>query len=208
MVNQLALEVRVQTENQDSKTLEQRKAFEDLLAKIRLEASEQLAIAQDLFPEKGFSELRSIPNAEFCEIMQIYYKRHPERKPQCLERPPQLPKPAKPYIPHTKERKQRNRTRLLLERVKRQFSFPEFWIEKVQNELLSNPEYYGICPLPGSIAACKLNAIDYDPARLAAIAKEQELRLIEAGLQPVRIPLNLKTPEKALEASRVSEVAL
>lgn len=111
-------------------------------------------------------------------------------------------KPSKPktFKPWSRERKLQNRLRKLDLRARKLYTLlPDEYIEYIQTELLQNPEYYGICPLLGSVESCKLNyqdyVLDFQQARLL----EAQLREQESGLvQPLNLPLVLKVPEKEL----------
>lgn len=94
---------------------------------------------------------------------------HAERRGQQYQY-----KPPKPYAPWSLERKWAERARRLMTRTRKQFSLIDFYCEALQAKVLENPQYFGVCPLPGEFQCNVFPAIAIE--QQAAISKEVALR--------------------------------
>lgn len=207
-MQQIALPIAPPQTNQFTRTPEQEEALQKAIADVRVQAQEAERIARQMFPELEFEKLSELPTDKFSEVWAEYHRLHPRPVPLRLgDRQQQAePKKFKPLIPWTLERKQKDRARRLLDRLKRKYgvdsSQPELfeevssvvlWIDEAQWSLVQNPGYFGVCSLPGYTESSPVVLPNLE--QLAAIARENELRAKEAGLVPVHIPVALKTPE-------------
>lgn len=187
----------------DYMTPEQRASFEEYCLKLRAEADEMREIAKWLYPDVEIGKY--IPTYMLKAVRAEYNDRHGLPAPAWMNNEavqpktgPTKPKPFKPYKPWSKERKWRKHLADLNTRIKKKYSFPDLWIPVVQDELLKRPDYYGVCPLPGAVNACPVQLPD--PKRLEAIERENQYRMIEAGLlQPVNLPTSIKLKPLELE---------
>jgi hypothetical protein len=181
------------------RTVEQEAAFQNHLAGIRQQAQEILAIAHEQNPGKHWDRLTEVRGDEFSNACREYHRRQGTLMDTLPLTPPiSLSKPSRPYIPWSLERKQRERVKKLLQRISKRYSLIDLFVDAVQDELLSNPQYFGVCPLPGSADSCKI--VLRNLVQETAIAYEQQLRLTEhLPVEPLAIPLAIKQPEYALQ---------
>lgn len=107
------------------------------------------------------------PIDRYLEVCTIWHKSRgldlkdgweKERMPQAVG------KPKPPIRQWSIEAKRRKRLIQLHRKFKGKYSIPELFHESIQSQLLTNPDYYGICPLPSEFE-CK-----YHPPNLAQIA--------------------------------------
>ncbi len=144
-----------------------------VVAAAQVQEKKAVAIARSLGLE--CDRTRDLVTPDFIRVWNEYYERFPDEKPQSVERAAApRSRTAKAYIPWSLERKQRNRARLMNERLRKKYSLPELLIPVIQATVIANPWYYGCCPLPAAGASFPANIPN--PKYLAAIAKEQELR--------------------------------
>ena len=178
---------------------------EAMFAKVRAEGQAFLAVANELFPGRGWKTCVDIATKDIRTIRSEYNRRNGLPPPwwDCpdVEPTPFLGTAAsykpKPYRPHSLERKQRRHLKDMVTRIHKKYSFPDMWIPLIQEKLLTNPRYYGVCPLPGAIDA---SPVEFpSEAQLQAIELENQLRDIESGrAQPIKLPLSLKEPVREL----------
>ena len=83
-------------------------------------------------------------------------------------------KPAKPYVPHSLERKQKTRCRTIVKRGQKLYSFADLWINWVQGEVAAKPWYFGVCQLDGD--RCSTDNYAAQLKRQEAVAMENKLR--------------------------------
>lgn len=172
-----------------------------LFAELRAESEEMLAIANKLF-KGNWEKLPDVPTEELRQV-RSHYNQEKRLPPPAWELPPDDTPPVspsykrKPYRPWSEERKIKNRLRLLHERMEKRWSLVEFRQDAIYTEVMRQPQYYGVCPLPGSTDACTIKLPNL--AREAAIQHEIMLREIESGrLKPLEIPLELSVEEPEL----------
>lgn len=157
-------------QQRSSKTPQQEAFFQAKLAECRRERAELHAIGHQLYPD--FVDMPSCQLERYKTICQKWHesKGHqiPDIIPRVINRAPQ-----KPIRQWSIEAKRRKRLAQLHKRTGQKYSFPEFFHQAIQQELLANPDYYGVCPLPSE------NACKYFPPNLrqiAAIEKENQHR--------------------------------
>lgn len=175
---------------------------------IRYPCKDELAareIARELFPDDEFVLTTDLPYDKYRAVRDEMCERREASQPGYLTEiraraelePPRKRGAPRDYIPWSEERKNRNRIRLMIERMRRKWSIPAMFIDAVQSHLLTNPQYFGVCPLPGAIDHC-ITHRDSE-ARLKAIAYEQELRMEARGQKPLKMPVELKMPDYQYE---------
>lgn len=157
------------------RTPEQESQFQLLLADLRKETAEMLALANLLMPEQKFGSLMELTTAELAQVSSVYFPTQPTN-PQAESQPAKPSKPARPYRPWSDERKFRTRIARLSARLERDFSIPEIRMARFLDLCAENPQRFGLCLLPGAADRCP---VTFNLARLAAIEKEKELRANE-----------------------------
>jgi hypothetical protein len=82
--------LRVVPQPTDSKTPEQREAFERILESVRAEARDFRSVSVEIYPEFQDVPPHQIPTEQYCLICREYYRRYPERKAPVLKREAKL----------------------------------------------------------------------------------------------------------------------
>jgi hypothetical protein len=134
-----------------------------------------LGIAKELRME--CDRTRDLNKDDFVRVWDEYWRRNPKAHPSLPRKQSASikdSKPYKPYRPWSLERKQRERSRRMMERFRKKFSLPELFIFAVQDAVIENPWYYGCCPLPDAGDSFPANVPDLK--YLEAIAREAKLR--------------------------------
>jgi hypothetical protein len=155
-----------------SKTPEQEAAFQALLAECQREAAELEAIGHQLYPDE-FVGMRKCPIDQYKAVCAVWHKSNGRQLVETIDRVPPLKKKKPPIRQWSLVAKQRSRLVKLHQRLHRQYSFPEMFHQALQEKVLQNPDYYGVCPLP-SEGQCAY----YPPnlRQIAAIKLENECR--------------------------------
>ncbi|ABW31446.1 hypothetical protein [Acaryochloris marina] len=157
------------------KTTKQRQAFERMLAQLRKEAAEILAIANQMF-QQTWQRLQEVPTPQMGAAVKAYHKANGIVIPQAIRSGPISSKPSRPYRPWPMARKYRERIRRMQVRAQKKYSIFSLQFDFIQSELVRLPHYFGVCPLP-SEEGCTLNLQDLllNPA----IEREKQLRAQE-----------------------------
>lgn len=155
-----------------AKTTKQRQAFERMLAELRREAAEILAIANQMF-QQSWQRLQDVPTSQMGAAVKAYHKANGIVVPQTIRSGPISSKPTRPYRPWPMARKYRERIRRMRVRAQKKYSIPSLQLDFIQSELVRLPHYFGICPLPSEVS-CTLNLQDLLPN--PAIEREKQLR--------------------------------
>jgi hypothetical protein len=155
----------------DSRRLRDDARFQARLSELRKDRSELEAIGHQLYSD--FVNMLNCPLDRYKLICSHWHESKGHKVAEIVTR-------IMPFIPQKPIRqwstlaKQRNRLVKLHKRMHKKYSFPEYFHRAIQEQLLTNPDYYGVCPLPSELA-CK-----YFPPNLrqmAAIEKENNRRL-------------------------------
>ena len=132
------------------KTSEQLSTLEHVLRSLKAETASILSAAIDISGEP-YSTLQKVPTTLLRQArIQAFGKYSEPEKP--IDKEPlkasteQLLRQT--YKPWAEDRKLKNRGRKLNERINKRFSIPDFLHPALQEAVLENPEYYGVCPLP------------------------------------------------------------
>jgi hypothetical protein len=158
----------------NDRTSAQEALFQSALEAGRREVIELEAIGRSLYPD--FDRMINAPVDRYLNICTIWHK----SKGLDLtdgwekERLPQIPgKPIPPIRQWSIEAKQRKRLSQLHKHFKAKYSIPELLHQSIQAKVLTNPDYYGVCPLPSEFQ-CRY----YPPnlKQIAAIALENHNR--------------------------------
>ncbi|MCD8487872.1 MAG: hypothetical protein LRZ84_14340 [Desertifilum sp.] len=171
-----------------------------MLQALRAEAAELLAIANKLF-SGNWQNLQEVPTEELKQV-RSHYNQVKGLPPPAWELPqieeaPKIDPTIKPYRPWTEERRIANRLRLLHQRMVKKWSLVELRQEALYDAVSRQPQYYGVCPLPGSQDACTIKLPN--PEREAAIQFEIMDREIRSGrMKPLNLPLKLTQKEPEL----------
>jgi hypothetical protein len=149
-----------------SRTPQQEAAFQAVLTRCREECSELEAIGHQMYTD--FVNMLNCPIERYKAICQKWHESKGHKPAEVVDwvRPSIPRKPIKQW---SIEAKRRKRLKALHERTGRKYSFPELFHQAIQEQVLTNPDYYGVCPLPSE------NACKYFPPNLrqiAAIEKE------------------------------------
>jgi hypothetical protein len=171
----------------NSRTPQQEAAFQAVLTRCRKECSELNAIGHQMYTD--FVDMLNCPIERYKAICLYWHESKGHKLAEVVERvrPSIRQKPIKQW---SIEAKRRKRLKALHERTGRKYSFPELFHQAIQEQLLTNPDYYGVCPLPSE------NACKYFPPNLrhiAAIEKENYLRKL--SLRPTAIAIKDPTTE-------------
>ena len=140
------------------KTTEQRQAFERMLAELRQEAMEILAIANQIF-QQCWQRLQDVPTPQMGAAVKAYHREKGIVIPQTIRSGPISNKPSRPYRPWPLERKHGERIRRMRVRAQKKYSIPNLQFDFIQSELVRLPHYFGVCPLPSEVS-CTLNLQD------------------------------------------------
>lgn len=178
---------------------EQESAFQKLLEGICAERQSAEAIARALFPDSRFEKLWELPPDQYTAVWAEHRKQNPRPVPIELSLEPEQRKykPFKPLVPWSRDRKQKERLRRMVQRFRQalkvdssqlelitELSPLTLWIDAVQQALCKNPGHFGVCSLPNSgVDRSPLALPDLEQER--AIARENELRMQEAGMSLV-----------------------
>ena len=159
------------------RTPEQESKFQSFLVDLRNETAEMLALANQLMPEQKFANLTELTTPQLAQVSSAYF-RVPEQEPtpQEFSKSAKVSKPPKPYQPWSNERKFRTRIARLSARVEKNFSIPEMRIAKLLDLCAENPQYLGLCLLPGTTDRCHVR---FNIVQAAAIERETMLRKLE-----------------------------
>jgi hypothetical protein len=154
----------------NSRTPQQEAAFQAVLARGREERSELEAVGHRMYTD--FVNMLNCPIERYKAICLHWHQSKGHQAPEVADwvRPSIRQKPIRQW---SIEAKRRKRLAELHKRMERKYSFPELFHQAIQEQLLTNPDYYGVCPLP-----CE-NACKYFPPNLrqiAAIEKENQHR--------------------------------
>ena len=158
-----------------TKTTEQRQAFERMLAELRQEAMEILAIANQMF-QQCWQRLQDVPTPQMGAAVKVYHREKGIVVPQVIHSGPISSSPSRPYRPWPMARKYRERIRRMQVRAQKKYSIFSLQFDFIQSELVRLPHYFGVCPLPGEVS-CTLNLQDLLPN--SAIEREKQLRAQE-----------------------------
>lgn len=164
------------------KTAEQQAVLEAVLQAYRVESAAilQAAIAISGQPYKKLTE---VPTPLLGEARAQALG---DSSPPADDKPAEAaPIPAQPsskqlqqvYKPWTEDRKLRERGRRLNERINKRFSLPDLLHPALQEAVLKNPEYFGVCPLP-SEETCPVN-----PDQRLRWLRAEEAKAYEAQLR-------------------------
>jgi hypothetical protein len=153
-------------QQRNSRTPQQEAAFQAVLIRCRQEAAELNAIGHQMYSD--FVDMLNCPIERYKAICLHWHESKGHQAPEVVDwvRPSIRQKPIKQW---SIEAKRRKRLAELHKRTGRKYSFPELFHQAIQEQVLTNPDYYGVCPLPSE------NACKYFPPNLrqiAAIEKE------------------------------------
>jgi hypothetical protein len=145
--------------------------FEKFLLGLRQEAKDIIAIANA--SGGNYSEMKEIPNNELRIAVDEYHRCNNIVRIEVI-RTPSHNRIAKPYNPWSLERKQRERIRKMMERLRKKYAIPEMFVDAVLDNCFSNVQYFGLCMLSEAGDRCDVR---FDaPSVIAARAKELEMR--------------------------------
>lgn len=154
----------------NSRTPEWEAWYQAKILELREERSEQEAIGHQLYPD--FMDIRDCPLGRLRTICDQWRESKGYVVAEIIHRVrPIAPQP--PLRQWSTLAKHRKRLANLHKRLKKKYTFPEFFHQAIQEQVLTNPDYYGVCPLPSEFA-CK-----YFPPnlrRIAAIEQENHRR--------------------------------
>ncbi len=171
------------------KTEKQRAVLESILVKCRDETAIILdAVNQIRENEKPFKSLKDVPTILMQQArVKVFGHQDKDRAEASkanrkavrsqTEKVESQKDSTKPYRPWSQERLFQNRGRLVNKRIQNKFTIPSFLAEALQEKVLTNPEYYGVCPLP-SETQCTIK-----PEQRLGWIKSQKAKLREAELQ-------------------------
>lgn len=144
--------------------------FEKFLLGLRQEAKDIIAIAN---ANGNYPDMKAIPNNELRIAVDEYHRRNNIVKVEVIRTPPHN-RIAKPYTPWSLDRKQRERIRKMMERVRKKYAIPEMFVNAVLDNCFGNIQYFGLCMLPKASDHCD---VCFDaPSVIAAREKEKEMR--------------------------------
>lgn len=144
--------------------------FEKFLQGLRQEAKDIIAIANA--NGGNYPDMKAIPNAELRIAVDEYHRRNNIVRIEVIRTPHN--RIAKPYTPWSLERKQRERIRKMMERLRKKYAIPEMFVNAVLDNCLGNVQYFGLCMLPMASDRCNVR---FDaPSVIAARAKEFKMR--------------------------------
>ncbi|NEP19285.1 MAG: hypothetical protein F6J97_20715 [Leptolyngbya sp. SIO4C1] len=157
------------------RTPAQEQAFQTVLTNLRAETRQLLDAAVSL-SGIPYASLTDVPTELLKAARESVFGASPCRLPAVSTES----RPAKPYRAWSKHRKYGERCRRLMARVRKSTTF--WYAEDLQEQVLQNPEYFGVCPLP-SETACVYNPEQHlrEQSKAAAIARENHYRLSAPG---------------------------
>ena len=121
--------------------------------------------------------MKAIPNNELRIAVDEYHRRNNIVRVEVIRAPHNWI--AKPYTPWSLDRKQRERIRKMMERLRKKYAIPEMFVDAVLDNCFGNVQYFGLCVLPLASDRCDVR---FDaPSVLAARAKELEMRQKECA---------------------------
>ena len=132
-----------------------------------------LALANQLMPEQKFTRLTELTTPQLAQVSLVYFPVSEQEPTKEISQPAKVFQPAKAYQPWSNERKFRTRIARLSAQVKKDFSIPEMRIARLLDCCAKNPQYLGLCLLPGAADRCQ---VSFNIAQIAAIEKEKMLR--------------------------------
>lgn len=152
---------------------EQEAAFQLILERGRREVFEQEEIGRSIYPD--FTRMIECPTDRYINICRLWHKskgKQLETNHEAIK----LDQPAKPKAPIRQwsvDAKRRKRLTELHRKMSAQYSIPELRHQAIQLKILTNPDYYGVCPLPSEFE-CKY----YPPnlKQIQAIELENSMR--------------------------------
>ena len=149
--------------------------FEKFLQGLRQEAKDIIAIANA--DGGNYPDMKAIPNNELRIAVDEYHRRNNIVKIEVIRTPHN--RIAKPYNPWSLERKQRERIRKMMERLRKKYAIPKMLVDAVLDNCFGNVQYFGLCMLPMASDRCDVR---FDaPSVIAARAKELEMRQKECA---------------------------
>jgi hypothetical protein len=158
-------------EPEHSRTPQQESSFQARLAEARKERSELEAIGRQLYSD--FVDMLNCPLDRYKLICSQWHESKGHVIPELITRV-QLPfVPQLPIRQWSVEAKRRKRLSKLHKRMHQKYSFPEYFHQAIQEQVLTNPDYYGVCPLP-SESMCKYFLPNL--RQIAAIEEENNYR--------------------------------
>lgn len=152
--------------------LQQNLAFEQVLIKLRRERDELTAIGQILYRDFGRLHDTNIDRLKvICAIWRSHRGIAPPPEDDCIPRSSKIQKPIAQW---SIDAKRRLRLKKLHYRLRQKYSIPDLFHIAVQQDVVRNPNYYGVCILPSEFT-CNWTPI-FDPRQQAAIERENKLR--------------------------------
>jgi hypothetical protein len=153
-------------QQRNSRTPQQEAAFQTRLAECRKERLELEAIGHQMYTD--FVDMLNCSIERYKAICLYWHESKGHQAPEVVD-VVRFRVPQKPIKQWSIEAKRRKRLKELHKRTGQKYSFPELFHQAIQEQLLANPDYYGVCPVPSE------NACKYFPPNLrqiAAIEKE------------------------------------
>jgi hypothetical protein len=171
---QIELRLQVATQPRHNRTPQQEAWFQAKLAEISQEREELRAFFLKLDPDLDFENISKLPLERYKWFFHKWHESRGHFKTCAINPRPNCRVHERPIRQWSTLAKQRKRLAQLHKRMYRKYSFPEYFHQAIQEQLLTNPDYYGVCPLPSELA-CKY----YPPnlRRMAAIEEENNRRL-------------------------------
>ena len=126
------------------RTPEQEVAFQQVLADIRAETQQLLKAAISISGEP-FSTLTAVPTTLLRQARERVLGPTIKAQPRPTEEVG-AETSAKPYRSWSLRRKYGNRCVRMMERIRKRSTL--WFCEELQAHVLTNPEYFGVCPLP------------------------------------------------------------
>ncbi len=160
----------------NGRTSAQEAALQASLAIGRAETLEQEEIGRSLYSD--FTRMLDCSHDRYIHICRLWHKSKGRDLDATGDNSLWLPAPIKKQKPPIRqwsvEAKQRKRLTELHKKMRAKYSFPDMRHQAIQTKVLTNPDYYGVCPLPSEFE-CKY----YPPnlAQQAAIELENKMRL-------------------------------
>ena len=177
MPNQLTLFEIAQPKPTNGRSPEQQEWLDNFLASLMAETQAQEAIGRELF-DANWSIKSCKDCSQIAEVMEVWRSRNGIKTISVEREPSKFIAKSAPYKPWSNDRKWRDRLRKLRLRAEKKYQIPDLLIDFLLSEVGKNPQYFGLCMLPEASDRCPC---EYDsPARLAALAKEAELRSLES----------------------------
>ena len=143
--------------------------FEKFLQELRQEAKDIIAIAN--INGGNYPDMKAIPNNELRIAVDEYHRQNNIVHIEVIRTPPHN-RIAKPYNPWSLDRKQRERIRKMMERLRKKYAIPEMFVNAILDNCAGNIQYFGLCQITGDHCDVRFDA----PSVIAARAKELEMR--------------------------------